>query len=115
MPKLGSGWSTHYEKFNRVAQAWAIVGVAAAVRRENGNIAEARIALTNMGSTHLRASAAEQALAGAAASEDAIRAATALAADGTSPASDQNAQADYRQELARVLTHRAVLKAAGLS
>src|SRR5215210_1515259 len=36
------GWDMHYEKFNRVAQAWSIVAVAAAVRRENGRIAEAR-------------------------------------------------------------------------
>ena len=43
VPKLGDGWGFHYEKFQRVAQAWAIVGVAAAVRRSNGSIAEARV------------------------------------------------------------------------
>ena len=46
VPKLGDGWGFHYEKFHRVAQAWAIVGVAAAVKRSNGSIAEARIGLT---------------------------------------------------------------------
>ena len=65
IPKLGDGWSTHYEKFNVVAQAWAIVGVAAAVQRQNGSIAQARVGLTHMGNTPLRASAGEQALAGA--------------------------------------------------
>ena len=45
------GWGVRYEKFHRVAQAWAIVGVAAAVRRDNGSIAEARVGLTNMGPT----------------------------------------------------------------
>ncbi|GAA0629262.1 xanthine dehydrogenase family protein subunit M [Sporichthya brevicatena] len=115
LPKLGAGWGTHYEKFNRVAQAWSIVGVAAAVRRESGSIAEARIALTNMGPTHLRAAATEAALAGSAASAEAITAAAASAAEGTNPTSDLNAQADYRAELARVLTGRAVAKAAGLS
>jgi aerobic carbon-monoxide dehydrogenase medium subunit len=114
VPKLGDGWGTHYEKFQRVAQAWSIVAVAAAVRRENGHIAEARIGLTNMGPTPLRASAAEAALAGAEASADAIAAAAAHAAEGTSPSSDLNAAADYRQHLARVLTKRAVSKAAGL-
>ena len=59
MPKLGTGWGVHYEKFHRVAQAWAIVGVAAAVRRSNGSIAEARIGLTNMGATPVRARATE--------------------------------------------------------
>src|SRR4051794_1342173 len=67
VPKLGDGWGFHYEKFHRVAQAWAIVGVAAAVKRSNGSIAEARIGLTNMGSTPVRARTAEEALAGAAA------------------------------------------------
>src|SRR5918992_159276 len=66
------GWGMHYEKFNRVAQAWSIVAVAAAVRREDGRIAEARIGLTNMGPTPLRARAAEEALAGAEASAEAV-------------------------------------------
>jgi carbon-monoxide dehydrogenase medium subunit len=114
LPKLGAGWGVHYEKFNRVAQAWSIVGVAAAVRRDNGHIAEARIALTNMGSVHLRAGATENALAGAEATDSAVHGAARLAAEGTNPASDQNAQADYREELARVLTHRAVKAAAGI-
>jgi len=68
VPKLGAGWTTHYEKFNRVAQAWAIVAVAAAVRRSDGSVGEARVGLSNMGSTPLRASAVESALAGADAS-----------------------------------------------
>jgi aerobic carbon-monoxide dehydrogenase medium subunit len=115
VPKLGSGWGFRYEKLNRVAQAWAIVGVAAAVRRDNGSIAEARIGLTNMGSTPVRATAAEQALTGAAVSDDAVAQAAERAAEGTRPPSDLSGQADYRQHLARVLTRRAVRLAAGLS
>jgi carbon-monoxide dehydrogenase medium subunit len=111
LPKLGDGWGFHYEKFQRVVQAWAIVGVAAAVHRSNGSISEARIGLTNMGSTPLRATATEQALAGADLS--AIADASGHAADGTSPSSDLNGAADYRQHLARVLTRRAVAAAAG--
>jgi carbon-monoxide dehydrogenase medium subunit len=114
IPKLGGGWSTHYEKFQRVAQAWSIVGVAAAVHRSNGTITEARIGLTNMGSTPLRAHATEQALAGASASVEAVTAASATAAEGTSPPSDLSAKADYRRHLATVLTRRAVLAAAGI-
>jgi carbon-monoxide dehydrogenase medium subunit len=112
-PKLPGDWGMHYEKFNRVAQAWSIVAVAAVVRRENGHIAEARIGLTNMGPTPLRATAAEQALAGAAASADAVAEAASHAAEGTEPSSDLNAQADYRRHLAQVLTRRAVSAAAG--
>jgi carbon-monoxide dehydrogenase medium subunit len=114
VPKLGEGWSTHYEKFNRVAQAWSIVAVAALVRRSNGSITEARIGLTNMGNTPLRASAVEAALAGADASADAIGAAAEHAAEGTNPSSDLNGKSDYREHLARVLTKRAVLTAAGV-
>jgi aerobic carbon-monoxide dehydrogenase medium subunit len=114
VPKLAGSWGMHYEKFNRVAQAWSIVAVAAAVRRENGHIAEARIGLTNMGPTPLRAGATESALAGADATDEAIAAAAAHAAEGTSPSSDLNGQADYRQHLVQVLTRRAVRAAAGL-
>ena len=114
VPKLGEGWSSHYEKFNRVAQAWSIVAVAAVVKRTNGSIEQARIGLTNMGSTPLRASAVEAALAGVDASEDAVSAAAEHAAEGTSAPSDLSGQSDYREHLARVLTRRAVLSAAGV-
>jgi carbon-monoxide dehydrogenase medium subunit len=114
IPKLGAGWSTHYEKFNRVAQAWSIVAVAAAVHRSNGTITEARIGLTNMGSTPLRAAGVEQALAGADATAAAVGAASERAAEGTSAPSDLSAQSDYREHLATVLTRRAVLAAAGI-
>jgi aerobic carbon-monoxide dehydrogenase medium subunit len=116
LPKLSAadGWGTRYEKFNRVAQAWSIVAVAAAVRREGGRITEARIGLTNMGPTPLRAAATEAALVGVDVSLETVTAAAAQAAEGTSPSNDLNAQADYRQHLAQVLTRRALAAAAGL-
>lgn len=104
------GWASSYEKFNRVAQAWAMVGVAALVRRENGPIVEARIGLTNMGPTPIRATAVEQALQGAS-DDDAVGQAASHAGEDASPSSDLNAQADYRTHLATVLTKRAVLSA----
>ena len=113
VPKL-AGWGFRYEKFQRVAQAWAIVGVAALVRRSNGSVAQARVALTNMGPTPVRATAVEAALAGADATADAIGEAAARAADGTTPPSDASGSADYRTHLAGVLTRRAVTAAAGL-
>lgn len=114
IPKLGPDWGHDYQKFHRTAQSWAIVGVAAVVRRQNGSIAEARVGLTNMGSAPVRAGATEAALAGAAATADAIGEASGHAAEGTSPTSDLHARADYREHLARVLTARAVSAAAGL-
>ena len=115
MPKLEGQWGVAYEKFNRTAQAWAIVGAAVAVRRDNGSLAESRVALTNMGSTPVRARAVEAALAGATADAGTIREAASHAAEGTTAPSDLSGASDYREHLARVLTERALVKAAGLS
>ncbi|GAT66510.1 xanthine dehydrogenase family protein subunit M [Planomonospora sp. ID91781] len=117
VPKLGDGWGFHYEKFHRTAQAWAVVGVAAAVRLEAGTIAQARIGLTNMGPAPVRARTVETALrgvtppaagAGADGGRDPVRDACAWADEGTAPPADLHAKPDYRRHLARVLTHRAV-------
>ena len=114
IPKLEGSWGFRYEKFNRVAQAWAIVGVAAAVRTDGGSIGEARIGLTNMGSTPVRPASVEAALAGAS-DVAAVKQAAQSAADGTTPPSDLGAKPDYRAHLARVLTARAVAGAAGMT
>ena len=108
-----TGWGSDYQKFVRVSHQWSIVGVAAVVRAEGGSIAEAKVALTNMGSTPLRASSVEQALVGREATEEALREVCAAVGDGTDPPSDLNGDADYRRHLAGVLTRRAVLSAAG--
>jgi aerobic carbon-monoxide dehydrogenase medium subunit len=114
-PRLArsAGWRAHYEKFHRTAQAWALVGVAAAVRRANGAIGEARVALTNMGPCPVRARGVEAAVAGAG-DRAAIASAAARAVDGTAPLSDTSASAEYRRHLAGVLTARAVAAAAGM-
>ena len=114
VPKY-TGWGASYEKFTRVAQAWSIVAVAAAVKVEGGTIAQARVGLTNMGSVPIRAHAIEQALVGQPATADAIKSAARAAGEGTNPPSDANADADFRRHLAGVLTGRAVLAAAGTS
>ncbi len=114
VPKLGHGWGFRYEKFQPTAQAWAIVGVAGLVRRDNGHVAEARIGLTNMGTVPVRARAAEAAAAGKPASREALAAAAAHADEGSDPPSDLRGAADYRRHLARVLTGRALAGAAGL-
>jgi carbon-monoxide dehydrogenase medium subunit len=114
VPKLGNDWGYRYEKFHRTAQAWAIVGVAALVRRSDGHVAEARVGLTNMGSVPVRAAAVEAAAAGAQTSSEALQAAAAGAAEGTQPPADLHGQPDYRRHLARVLTGRALEAAAGV-
>jgi len=113
VPKL-AGWGTHYEKFSRTAQAWAIVGVAAAVKVTGGTVEQARVGLTNMGPTPVRARGVESAVQGVPATREALRAAAAHADDGTQPPSDLHGQEDYRRHLARELTERALAAAAGL-
>lgn len=111
VPKF-TGWGSAYEKFVRVKQQWAIAGVAATVRTEDGTIAEARLALTNMGPTPVRARAAEQALAGVAVEPDAVASALSSIVDGTAPPTDINGDPEYRRHLASILGRRAVLAAA---
>ena len=104
MPKApGDSWN--YQKFNRRAQDWAIVGVAAV--QVQGTT---QVSLVNMGSTPLRAAAVEAALAGGASAVEAAE----QAAEGTDAPTDLNASPEYRAHLARVLTRRA-LEAAGIS
>jgi carbon-monoxide dehydrogenase medium subunit len=114
VPKLGDGWGHRYEKFNRSAQAWAVVGAVAVVQRSNGSIGSARIGLVNVGSTPVRAAAVESALAGAEASPEAVAAAAESATEGISPMTDIHGSAEYRAHLAQVLTRRAVAAAAGM-
>ena len=109
VPKLGpnTGWA--YNKFSRRSQDWAIVGVAAVIERNNGSIDSARVGLTSMGSTPIRATAVEEALSGA--SPEAVAEAAEAADEGTEPASDGAATAEFRRHLARVWTRRAVEEA----
>ena len=99
VPKSTGGWA--FQKFNRRAQDWAIVGVAAAV---DGT---ARVALVNMGSTPLRARAVEEALAAGAGVAEAAQ----QAPEGLDPPSDLHASAEYRRHLATVLVRRALEEA----
>jgi carbon-monoxide dehydrogenase medium subunit len=98
VPKMnGAGWS--FQKFNRRAQDWAIVGVAA--WRRNG---DSGVALVNMGSVPILASSVSSALAGGASIADAAEQAAAEA----EPQSDLNATPEYRVHLAKVLVRRAL-------
>ena len=101
VPKMGgAGWS--FQKFNRRAQDWAIVGVAA--WRGNGS---SGVALVNMGSTPILAGSVSAALAGGASVADAAQ----LAADDAEPQADLNASTEYRTHLAKVLVRRALEEA----
>jgi carbon-monoxide dehydrogenase medium subunit len=106
-------WGHAYEKFTRRAEDWAMVGVAALVKRgADGSCEDVRVALTNMGSTPLRATAVEGALRGGPLDHEAIARAAEQAAEGTDPPGDLNATPDYKRHLARVLSRRALERAA---
>jgi aerobic carbon-monoxide dehydrogenase medium subunit len=107
------GYGSGYQKFNRRAEDWAMVAVSALVKVEDGVCADVRIGLTNMASTPLRATAAEEALRGRPLDADGIAAAAQQAAEGTDPPADLNATTEYKQHLARVLCARALTEAAG--
>jgi carbon-monoxide dehydrogenase medium subunit len=107
------GWGFGYQKFARRAEDWAMVGACALVRKAaDGTCEDVRIGLTHMGSTPLRASAAEEALRGQALDSASIGRAAEQAAEGTEPPGDLNATPDYKRHLARVLTRRALEEAA---
>jgi carbon-monoxide dehydrogenase medium subunit len=110
MPTL-PGYGFAYDKFTRRAEDWAMVGVCALVKRSNGVIEDVRVAFTNMAAVPIRAEAVESALRGQ--GIDAIASASEHAAEGTDPPGDLNATPDYKRHLARVLTRRALQKAAG--
>ncbi|MGA0229186.1 MAG: FAD binding domain-containing protein [Ilumatobacteraceae bacterium] len=102
VPKMGgAGWS--FQKFNRRAQDWAIVGVAAWQRGS-----ECGVGLVNMASTPVLASSVAAAIAGGASAAEAAEA----AASEADPQADLNASVEYRVHLAKVLTRRALEAAA---
>jgi aerobic carbon-monoxide dehydrogenase medium subunit len=108
------GYGYAYEKFNRRAEDWAMVAVSAWVKAEGGSVADVRVGLTNLGSVPLRATAVEDALRGQPLDAQRIAQAAEQADQGTDPPGDLNASPDYKRHLARVLTRRALTKAAGL-
>jgi carbon-monoxide dehydrogenase medium subunit len=110
MTQFGHG----YAKFNRRIEDWAMVAVCAMVKKApDGTCEDVRLGLTNMGSTALRASAAEAALRGQPLDAQHIAAAAEQAAEGTQPPADLNASSDYKRHLARVLCRRALEEAIG--
>jgi aerobic carbon-monoxide dehydrogenase medium subunit len=107
------GWGSSYVKFTRRAEDWAMVAVCAMVKKAaDGSCEDVRVALTNMASTPIRASATESLLRGSGLEEGAITRASEVAADDTDPPGDLNASPDYKRHLARVLTRRALEEAA---
>jgi carbon-monoxide dehydrogenase medium subunit len=102
-----------YTKFPNPASGYAVVGVAAVVTlAEDGAVTDARVAITGAGDRAVRATGVEDAIKGKKLDADTIAAAASHAAEGIDALDDIHASAQYREELTRVYTKRALQKAA---
>ncbi len=100
-----------YAKVHHPASGYAVVGIAVSLVLEAGEFREVRVGITGLGPQPFRAKAVEEELQGRAVDPAVIRAAAAHAADGVEPLSDIQTSAEYRAELARVHTRRAIERA----
>jgi len=109
---MPAGAAYAFEEFSRRHGDFAIVGIAAmVVVVDGGRCRDARLATAGAGPVPVRLRAAEEILVQEGVGERAIAAAAARAAELVSPDSDLHASADYRRNLTRVLTGRALTRA----
>jgi len=112
VPDPGPQAGGTYLKLERKVGDFATVGVAVHVSLQDGRVRRAGIALTAVGPTNLRATAAEEALAGAALDDAVIRETARLAAEAAQPRDDLRGSAEYKRQVVRVFTERGLRKAA---
>jgi carbon-monoxide dehydrogenase medium subunit len=105
-----TGWA--YEKLKRKTGDWATAAAAVVLRLDAGVVSHARIALTNVAPTALRASAAEAALLGQPLSDATIAAAAAAAMAACDPADDLRGDREYKTAMAGQMVRRAIRQAA---
>jgi carbon-monoxide dehydrogenase medium subunit len=112
IPVIGTGMGGAYVKHRHPASSYAVVGVAAVVAVEDGTCTAARIAIGGVTGTPERVEAAEAALVGQPAVEEAITAASSHVGEALgNPLGDAYASGEYRVHLAGVLTRRALVDA----
>jgi carbon-monoxide dehydrogenase medium subunit len=101
-----------YVKLERKVGDFATAAAAAQVTiGADGKVARAGIALTSAGPTPIKATAAEQFFQGQVPDAAAIAQASKLASDAASPSADRRGSVEYKREMARVLTARALTRA----
>jgi len=100
-----------YIKIERKVGDYAVAGVAVQLTLAGEVVKSVRIGLTNVSSVPMRAKNAEAALLGQAATEENIATAAAAAAAECDPSADLRGPVDYKRDLVRVVTKRAVRKA----
>ena len=111
VPDPGARSSGTYLKLERKVGDYATAAVAVQVSLDNGHVGEAGIALTAVGPTNLRATAAEDALRGAEPTDAAIVEAARLAAEAAQPQSDIRGTVEYKRSVVRVFAERGLRKA----
>jgi carbon-monoxide dehydrogenase medium subunit len=107
-----AGAGSAYDKVERRRGDWAIVAAGVALWVDGGTIADAGVALANVGPTTVQVRRAEDALRGQEPSEALFARAAAMAAADCAPGADQRGPVDYKRHLAGELTHRALRRAA---
>jgi carbon-monoxide dehydrogenase medium subunit len=101
-----------YLKLERKVGDFATAAVAVQVTLDGGGFCQrAGIGLTNVGPTPIRARKAEAFFTGKRADEEAIREVARLAAEESRPKADQRGSVEYKRDLVRVLTARALRRA----
>ena len=105
---LLAGWGTGFQELSRTAGDFATVATVAALRIDDGVIADARMGAAGAESAPVRLTSAESALRGAEPSPDSLATAARAAADQIDPSSDAFTSADYRRHLVEILTRRAL-------
>ena len=108
LPIEEPGTGVSYQKLRQPASGFAIVGIAARVRKDGGKITMARIGVTGLGATAYRATGVEALLEGTEGSQADVAKASAAVDEGIEANSDLHASSDYRKHVARVYTARAV-------
>jgi carbon-monoxide dehydrogenase medium subunit len=108
-PKAPCGGA--YLKLERKVGDFATAAVGVHVSFSNGNVEQAGIALTGVGPRDMRAKAAEDALAGRELNDEAIAEAGRLAAETAEPHDDIRGSAEYKRNVVRVFTERALRRA----
>jgi aerobic carbon-monoxide dehydrogenase medium subunit len=111
VPVPGKNTGTAYLKREHPASGYAMCGAAAVVTMDGGSCTRARLALNGVAAAVVHAEAVGQALVGTDASDEAIARAVEEHLTVEDPLADVQASADYRMQLARVYSRRALAKA----
>ncbi|HSR67640.1 MAG TPA: xanthine dehydrogenase family protein subunit M [Acidobacteriota bacterium] len=111
IPKPGADWGGAYLKIERKVGDYAVAAVAVQLQINDGACASVRIGLTNVNPQPMRATEAEQALAGRELSDQVLEEAGKAAAAQCEPSPDLRGSVEYKRDLVRILTKRAIRKA----